>query len=132
MCGATSAVGLGEQERQLWPLLRERLRRPGQLMGLMRGVLGADAEVAALVTTTPAGTVRPVAILVTPAIAAEITFVDGSPDAQLRRGRIGEDEMDVLIGRVGREDPRPIAILVTDWMREHLYLYARELWHRPR
>ena len=23
-----------------------------------------------------------------------------------------------------------LAILVTGWMREHLYLYARELWHR--
>lgn len=55
MCGSTSAVGLGEQERQLWPVLRERLRLPGQLMGLMRGVLGGDAEVAALVTTTPPG-----------------------------------------------------------------------------
>jgi hypothetical protein len=132
MCGATSAVGLGEQERQLWPLLRERLRRPNQLMGLMRGVLGGDAEVAAVVTTTPSGLVRPVAILVTPAIAAEITLLDGSPIAPIRRGRIGEDQVDVLIGRSGTEDPRPIAILVTDWIREHLYLYSRELWHRPR
>jgi hypothetical protein len=131
MCGATSAVGLGEQERQLWPVLRERLRRPGQLMGLMRGVLGADAEVAALVTTTPSGMVRPLAILVTPAIAAEIELADGSPDILVRRGRIGADEVDVLMERIGDGDPRPVAILVPDWMREHLYLYARELWHRP-
>jgi len=76
--------------------------------------------------------VRPVAILVTPAIAAEITLLDGAPDTDVRRGQIGEDQVDVLIGRSGEEDPRPIAMLVTDWMREHLYLYARELWHRPR
>ena len=62
MCGTNSAVGLSEQERVAWPLLRDRLRRPGQLMGLMRGVLGGDAEVAAVVTTTPSGIARPIAI----------------------------------------------------------------------
>src|SRR5829696_3567099 len=105
MCGSTSAVGLADADRALWPMLRERLRVPGQLMGLMRGVLGGDAEVAALVTTTPSGIARPVAVLVTPEIAEEITLL---------------------------EDPRPVAIFVTDWMREHLYLYSRELWHRRR
>jgi hypothetical protein len=43
MCGASSAVGLADAERALWPLLRDRLRTPGQLMGLMRAVLGGDA-----------------------------------------------------------------------------------------
>jgi hypothetical protein len=38
----------------------------------------------------------------------------------------------VVIGRLQDEDPRPVAVFVTGWMREHLYLYARELWHRPR
>ena len=37
----------------------------------------------------------------------------------------------VVMERIRDGDPRPVAILVTDWMREHLYLYARELWHRP-
>jgi hypothetical protein len=125
-------VGLAEQERALWPQLRERLRVPGQLMGLMRGVLGGDAEVAAVVTTTPAGIAKPVAIIVTPVIAAEIRLLDSSTQPDVRRGRIGDDEVEVLIGRVQGEDPRPVAVFVTGWMREHLYLYARELWHRPR
>ncbi|HZB47721.1 MAG TPA: hypothetical protein VE547_01390 [Mycobacteriales bacterium] len=121
MCGSTSAVGLAEQERALWPFLRERLRVPGQLMGLMRGVLGGDAEVAAVVTTTPGGVARPVAILATPLIAAEIELVDGDVRGDVQRGRIGTGD-----------DRRPVAIFTTDWIREHLSLYARELWHRPR
>ena len=133
MCGSTSAVGLADQERALWPMLRERLRVPGQLMGLMRGVLGGDAEVAALVTTTPSGIARPVAVLVTPEIAEEITLLeDDRGGGDVRRGRIGEDDVEVLIGGSRDEDPRPVAIFVTDWMREHLYLYSRELWHRRR
>ncbi len=131
MCGATSAVGLAEQERMLWPFLRERLRVPGQLMGLMRGVLGGDAEVAAVVTTTPGGVARPVAILATPLIAAEIELVDGAVRGDVQRGRIGGDEVEVLLGGNGA-DRRPVAIFTTDWIREHLSLYARELWHRPR
>ena len=132
MCGTSSAVGLGEQERALWPLLRDRLRRPGQLMGLMRGVLGGDTEVAALVMTTPSGIARPIAILVTPSIADEISLLDADGETEVRRALIGEDEVKVLIDRVGNEDPRPIAILITDWIREHLNLYAREPWHRAR
>jgi hypothetical protein len=101
-------------------------------MGLMRGVLGGDTEVAAVVTTTPVGIVRPVAILVTPSIATEVTLLDGDGDADVRRALIGEDEVWVLIERIGKDEPRPLAIFVTDWMREHLNLYARELWHRAR
>jgi hypothetical protein len=132
VCGSSSALGLADQERAVWPVLRERLRVPGQLMGLMRGVLGGDAEVAAVVTTTPRGIVRPVAILVTPPIAEEITLLGAGTAADVRRGRIGDDEVDVLIASVEDTIARPVAILVTDWMREHLYLYSRELWHRPR
>jgi len=130
MCGASSAVGLGDAERALWPLLRDRLRVPGQLMGLMRGVLGGDAEVAAVVTTTPTGITRPVAILVTPAIAEEITLLEGAPGQDVRQARIGDDEVEVLLGRAPSEEARPVAIFVTDWIRQHLSLYARELWHR--
>jgi hypothetical protein len=132
MCGTSSAVGLGEQDRASWSLLRERLRRPGQLMGLMRGVLGGDTEVAAVVTTTPVGIVRPIAILVTPSIADEITLLSADAETDVRRALIGDDEVRVLVERIGKEDPRPLAIFVTDWMREHLNLYARELWHRAR
>ena len=131
MCGASSAVGLGDAERAQWPLLRDRLRTPGQLMGLMRGVLGGDAEVAAVVTTTPAGITRPVAILVTPAIAEEITLLEGRPGSDVRRALIGAEEVEVLLGDLATPDGgRPVAIFVTDWIRQHLSLYARELWHR--
>ena len=133
MCGPDSAIGLDDHERELWPSLRERLREPGQLMAMMRGVLGGDAEVAAVTTVTPAGIVRPLALLVTPAIAAEIEVLDeDDPEGGTARARIGEDEVRVLIGTVGDGPPRPVAVLVTDWIREHLYLYARELWHRRR
>jgi hypothetical protein len=64
MCGSVSAIGLQERERQRWPYLRERLRVPGQLMALMRGVLG-DAEVAVVVAVTPQGAVTSLAILTT-------------------------------------------------------------------
>ena len=131
MCGSSSAVGLGDAERALWPLLRDRLRKPGQLMGLMRGVLGDDAEVAAVVTTTPTGITRPVAILVTPAIAEEITLLEAAPGRDVRRARIGDDEVEVLLAEPN-EDALPIAVFVTDWIRQHLSLYARELWHRRR
>lgn len=130
MCGASSAVGLGDAERALWPRLRDRLRAPGQLMGLMRGVLGEDAEVAAVVTTTPTGITRAVAILVTPAIAEEITLLDGPPGSDVRAARIGADEVQVLLGDPDTSDARPVAIFATDWIRQHLSLYARELWHR--
>jgi hypothetical protein len=130
MCGSTSAVGLGERERAMWPVLRERLRVRGLLMGLMRGVLGGDTEVAVVVTTTPAGISSPLAILVTDAIAAELDLLDQDRTAGLCRARIGEDEVDVVVDRMPGEEPQLLAILVTGWMREHLYLYARELWHR--
>ena len=132
MCGSTSAIGLGERERAMWPVLRERLRVGGVLMGFMRGVLGGDAEVAVVVTTTPAGISSPLAILVTDAIAVELDLLDQNSSAGLSRGRIGEDEVDVVVDRLPGEGPQPLAILVTGWMREHLYLYSRELWHRRR
>ena len=72
------------------------------------------------------------AILVTPPIAEEIVLVGAGTAADVRLGRIGDDEVDVLVGEVEDAVQRPMAILVTDWMREHLYLYSRELWHRAR
>lgn len=134
MCGPNSALGLAEQERALWPVLRERLRVPGRLMGLMRGVLGGDAEVGVVVATTPTGIAVPLAILVTPSIAAEITFDGDGPEGRtdVRRGWIGDDPVEVLVGEVDGAEPAPLAIMVTGWMREHLFLYSRELWHRRR
>jgi predicted dehydrogenase len=52
VCDSVSAIGLEENERRLWPQLRERLRVPGQSMALMRGVLG-DAEVVAVPRLRP-------------------------------------------------------------------------------
>ena len=129
MCGPNSALGLDETERVLWPELKERLRQPGRLMALMRGVLGGDAEVAAVVAITPAGVVAPLAILVSPAIADEI-HIDGATDVAGRTaGRIGDYDVEVLLGETsGRRGP--IAVLMTPWIFENLTLYARKLWSR--
>ena len=60
-------------------------------------------------------------------IAGEITL---SPDAQpvddIIEGRIADDPTQVLV----RPDAPtvPVAILISPWIREHLYLYARQLW----
>jgi hypothetical protein len=99
MCGPSSALGLADTERALWPVLRERLRVPGQLMGLMRGLLGGDAEVGVVVATSPAGIAVPLAILVTPSIVAEIAFADGQPGGDVRRGTVGSGRRAVGSGR---------------------------------
>jgi hypothetical protein len=126
MCGATSALGLAEAERTLWPDLRERLRQPDRLMGVMRGVLGGDAEVAVAVATTPAGVAQPLAILVTPAIAAELSIpADAAPDS-VAPAHVGEYDVDVVLD-AGR---RPIALLMSPWIFENLSVYARKLWSR--
>jgi len=127
MCGPNSALGLEETERELWPELRDRLRQPGQLMALMRGVLGGDAEVAAVTAVTPAGVVRPLAILATPVIADEIDL-DDSGDTQAT-GHIGDYDVDVLMTEQGGVR-RPAAVLVSPWIFENLTLYARKLWTR--
>lgn len=136
MCGSVSAIGLEERERQLWPYLRERLRQPGHLMALMRGVLG-DTEVAAVVAVTPQGAVTPLAILATPeAIATEIRLVaDGQdqdaarPDG-LRRAKIGDYDVEVVVAEGSGGQPEPLAVLATPWIEQHLLLYARTLWRR--
>ena len=127
MCGPNSALGLEEVERELWPELRDRLRQPGQLMALMRGVLGGDAEVAAVTAVTPAGVVRPLAILATPVIADEIDL-DDSGDTHVA-GRIGDYDVDVLMTDQGGVR-RPAAVIVSPWIFENLTLYARKLWSR--
>lgn len=130
MCGPNSALGLDEAERSLWPTLRERLRRPGRLMALMRGVLGGDAEVAAVVALTPDGVAQPLALLATPAIAAEIILVDPQPnDRGVRAGRIGDYDVDVLLD-VANDPDQPVAVLVSPWIFHNLTLYARKLWSR--
>ena len=135
MCGANSAIGLAEAERELWSRVRERLREPGRLMGLMRAVLDGAIEVAVAVAITPDGVVRPLALLATPGIAAEIQLADTDRNG-LRTARIGDEEFDVLVGAgPDRADPdragvEPLAVLVTPWITEHLALYTRRLWSR--
>lgn len=130
MCGPHSALGLEDTERELWPDLRERLRQPGRMMALMRGILGGDAEVAAITAVTPAGVVQPLAILVTPAIADEIALpADLTPDRVT--AQIGGDEVDVLLGDQG-DRREPIAILVNPWIFTNLTLFTRKLWTRIR
>lgn len=131
MCGSVSAISLQDFEREHWPYLRERLREPGHLMALMRGVLG-DVEVAAVVAVAPNGAVRPLAVLTTAAaIAAEIQLVpdpDGAGRDGLRRAKVGDYDVDVVV----REGPdgraRPVAILTSPWIEQHLLVFARTLW----
>jgi len=131
MCGPNSALGLDETERELWPELRERLRQPGQMMAVMRGVLGGDAEVAAVTAVTPAGVVRPLAILATPVIADEIDLDEPGERAAAgrRTGRIGDYPVEVLMTTTTPQ-PRPAAVLVTPWIFENLTLFTRKLWTR--
>jgi hypothetical protein len=131
VCGNVSAIGLQTAERELWPVLRERLRVPGEMMALMRGVLG-DTEVGAVVSVTPEGVVTVRAILATPtAIAEEIRLLDiGTDRPWLRRAMVGEYEVRVVVGEWPDGQPRPLAILTTPWIEQHLLLYARALWRR--
>jgi hypothetical protein len=135
MCGSVSAIGLEDAERRLWPQLRERLRVPGSLMALMRGVLG-DAEVAAVVAVAPDGRVTPLAILTTAQpIMQEISLIPddggqtGTP-ADIAAARIGDDDVRVLLGPGPDGRHEPVAVLNTPWIDQHLLLYARTLWHR--
>ena len=126
MCGPHSALGLEEAEREIWPVLRERLRQPGRMMALMRGVLGGDAEVACVTAVTAAGVVQPLAVLATPAIAEEITLT-GSNESGLRPGKIGDYDVDVLVDDTGEN---PLAVVVSPWIFHNLTLYTRKLWSR--
>jgi hypothetical protein len=133
MCGSVSAIGLADHERELWPYVRERLRAPGRLMALMRGLLG-DAEVAAVVAVTPKGAVTPVAILVTTEqIEREIHSIaerGGAGGTDVRFAKIGEYDIEVLVREVLTGPPQPLAVLNTPWIEQHLLLFARVLWRR--
>ncbi|MHB2022194.1 MAG: hypothetical protein ACYCO3_02500 [Mycobacteriales bacterium] len=130
MCGPNSALGLEQAERAVWPQLRERLRSPGDLMALMRGVLGGDTEVAVVAAVNPTGMVKPLALIVTPGIAAELSLIDHDPGEEVSQASIGPYPVEALVAHGGGGGP--IAVLVNPWIRQHLYLYANQLWHRPR
>ena len=126
MCGPHSALGLEETEREQWPELRERLRQPGRLMALMRGILGGDAEVAVVTAVTPAGVVQPLAVLVTPSIADELQLVDDDGDQVT--ASIGGDPIDVLMSTTDGPRRQPVAVLVNPWIFSNLTLFTRKLW----
>lgn len=126
MCGAYSAFGLDEAERLLWPHLRERLRQPGRSMGVMRGVLGGDAEVAVVVATTAVGISQPLAVLVTPAIEAELTMPAEPRRLATVPAKVGPYDVEALTDETGG----PIALLMTPWLFQNLSVYARKLWSR--
>lgn len=86
MCGPTSAIGLEEHERWLWRQVKDRLRRPGHLAGLMRGFVGGE-EVAVVVATRSDGQVEPVAVLVSAAVRGELTVLGTDPAQWLAPGR---------------------------------------------
>jgi len=92
----------------------------------MRGVLGSDAEVGVVVATTPAGVAQPLAILVTPAIATELTFGPAACGGDVAIARVGDYDAEVLLDPAGA----PVALLMTPWIFENLSVYARKLWTR--
>jgi hypothetical protein len=144
-----SAIGLEPRERAVWPYLRERLRQPGHLMALMRGVLG-DTEIAAVVAVTPQGAVTPLAVLTTAEeIAAEIRLAPeparepspgpsrpagdgraGADAGMIRPARVGDYDVQVVLDEGADGQPKPVAILTTPWIEQHLLLFARTLWRR--
>jgi hypothetical protein len=127
VCGAHSALGLDEVERVAWPHLRDRLRQPGRLMALMRGVLGGDAEVAVVAAVTPEGIATPLAVLVSPALAAELVLDPPRAGTDVRTAHLGEYEVELLT-----VDDAPVAVLMTPWLFENLSVYSRKLWSRRR
>jgi hypothetical protein len=129
MCGPTSAIGLEEPERALWWLVRHHFEEPGRFVGLMRGFL-ADREVAAIVTTAVDGAVRPVAVLVSADIEAELVVGEDAGAGWSEVG-LGDYRVEVFFD-VLDESLRPVAVRMTPWMHEYLVLYARRLWGRRR
>ncbi len=124
MCGNVSAISLEPWERRRWPELRERLRVPDRMMGLMRGLIG-EVEVAVVIAVTLDGVVTPVAIVELPQeIRDELVL---APDGS---AKVGDYDVRVLTdpGPDGR--PEPVALLATGWIDQHLLLYARRLWWR--
>lgn len=127
MCGPNSAIGLGEVDRVHWPELRERLREPGRLMALMRGVLGGDTEVACITSVSPQGSVQPLALIATPGIVEEIQL-SLSPAAEgVRSGKVADYDVEVIVDTSGE---RPLAVLMSPWIFHNLTLYTRKLWSR--
>jgi hypothetical protein len=97
-------------------------------MAMMRGVLGGDAEVGVIAAVTPAGVARPLAILVTPEIGAELDL-PSNLDADEVVGSIGGDEVTVLLDTVGGQR-QPVALRVNAWIFHNLTIFARKLWSR--
>ena len=95
-------------------------------MGLMRAVLGGDTEVAVVVATTPAGISSPLAVLVTPVIAAELALPVGPQPGSVGAAHVGPYDVDVVYDQTAR----PAALLISPWLFENLSMYARKLWVR--
>ncbi|MCU7730986.1 hypothetical protein ODJ79_45350 [Actinoplanes sp. KI2] len=135
MCGSVSAIALEDRERELWPTVRELLRKPGRMMALMRGALG-DTEVAAVAAVQPQGTVEPLAILATThEIADEIRLcgeanLDKIPPIGVQPAKIGDYDVEVLVGEGPDGRRRPLAVLVNPWLEQYLLIFARTLWRR--
>jgi hypothetical protein len=52
-------------------------------------------------------------------------------DVRITLGRIGDYDVDVLLDPpAGKTAARPLAIMVSPWILNHLALYARALWSR--
>ncbi len=130
MCGPSSAISLEQHERDAWMAVRDQLRMPDHYAGLMRGFLGGE-EVAVAISTDREGRSHEVAVLVTATIGAEITLSDPTLSAPAQPASVGGYDVEVLVGHLGGQR-RPVAVRTTPWMRQHLLLYARQLWWPPK
>ncbi|HVX68212.1 MAG TPA: hypothetical protein VHA79_00800 [Mycobacteriales bacterium] len=99
-------------------------------MALMRGILGADAEVGVIASITPAGIAQPIAILVTPEIADELALPEDLTADEVV-GSIGGGDVAVLLDSVDGAT-RPIAIRVNPWIFHNLTMFARKVWSQRR
>jgi hypothetical protein len=76
-----------------------------------------------------------VAILATPeVIVQEIRLDDGEQQSSAHSdgvwpAKVGDYDIQVLVD-LDTDPPRPLAILATPWIEQHLLLYARNLWRR--
>ena len=108
--------------------MKDELRKRHHLAGLMRGFLGNE-EVAVVIATTPQGRVHPVVVLVTDAIAAAIVLPDAASDGWVTAHAF-DYPIEVWLDPA-RHPVRPVVLKTTEWIEEHLLLYARQFWRPP-
>jgi hypothetical protein len=55
---------------------------------------------------------------------------DDTGHDDIRPARIDDYDVEVVVATGSDGQPRPVAVLVTPWMEQHLLIFARTLWRR--